>query len=96
MTTSVPAIALLLGTLEKGYVLDIYVEGEDKRAYDGGLNKDEIIHVAEDGIIYRTDADNEVVYIPMSRINHLSVNKMFDFENDIDFIDVKNKREVSF
>jgi hypothetical protein len=96
MATSVPAIALLLGTLEKGHVLDIYIEGEDQRVYDGGLTKDEIIHVAEDGIIYRTNADNEVVYIPMSRINHLSVNKMLDFENDTDFIDAKKKREASF
>ena len=89
MSDSIPAVAILKSALKDGYILDIIVKGKDKRAYDGGLNNREIIHIAADGIIYKTEADEEVVYVPMSRIDHISVTKSYDFENAFDFSTVK-------
>lgn len=76
--TTLSAANVLQSALIEGYVLDIIMKGKDGRAYDGGLSKEDIIHIAEDGIVYRDPADLVITYIPMSRIDRIEVSKLYE------------------
>lgn len=76
--TTLSAARVLQSAVIEGYVLDIIVKGKDGRAYDGGLSTEDIIHIAEDGIIYRDPADLVITYIPMSRIDRMEVSKLYE------------------
>jgi hypothetical protein len=74
--TTLSAANVLQSAVIENYVLDIIMKGKDGRAYDGGLSAEDIIHIAEDGIIYRDPADLVITYVPMSRIDRMEVSKL--------------------